>query len=821
MSTGEFDEEVNLPPDIVDEDSISLPSDVASETGMELPPSTNGNEGKCTCKRFCAQSIGIDVVTQMRQKYLAMAHQDKLDYAFDAVRQQINAASDAGSKKISWTVRGTNVCLSFWQHCHSLSPGKVQELRGFVHGGHLHHPERLPRAASRTSGKEWLVADSWFLSVYIDFAEHMAETIHDADGGVSALDTDLGEFDIIEINNHPLWMHSLLVPDPKDPQATLRYARKKHIQRMTFEDILHWHQAEVGANQAVSRSTLKRCWDERWSKFLLLKDHWGQGKRCRMCANIAEKRRTSVSAEDRAELAEMLTLHHDEIKADRNSSVRSNLCAEGDSKKINCLDGHGLTCKISIDGMDQAKYRCPRNLKSNADFEVCWRPQLHMVAAIFHGVVEAYFIMDPDVAKDSNMEATVICRTLDIGLGLLPPNSKLPHSLEIGADNTAREAKNQFFAQFNSYLVATDRFEASGVEYLKTCHSHNEVDQRFSEIGTSFKSAPVLESPECFKVWMQNHVRPVRGRALHVEVLDTVMDFTKWLAPLNVRYTGLAACHSDLVANHSWRFLKRRLLGNIGGFDDAVVESDVSNEHPEWQGMAPSDDDVILVLKESMASTHMSQHPLLVLPAEVAHALDPKDLVPIPRNDLGDTVRKEFRKTAKVVAEDPWNLFKAQQFLERLCDANENAEPLPHLALGALTYKMTPLAAVPTAYGTLNIRVPRQVHVSSVPPADMRKRLRIGSLANSMKLKKRPAAAIAAGPPTDRTCCVSFFYNIPGSLIHNCLTSFRGSLRITWVIFFCWTKEDSSGLLPFLLFVLFANMFLFFERTHDCNFKKH
>ena len=56
---------------------------------------------------------------------------------------------------------------------------------------------------------------------------------------------------------------------------------------------------------------------------------------------------------------------------------RGNLLAENDSKKATS-DGHGLTGKIVIDGMDQAKFKCPRNLASSSQFSDCWRPSLHV-----------------------------------------------------------------------------------------------------------------------------------------------------------------------------------------------------------------------------------------------------------------------------------------------------------------------------------------------------------------------------------------------------------------------------------------------------------
>ena len=68
---------------------------------------------------------------------------------------------------------------------------------------------------------------------------------------------------------------------------------------------------------------------------------------------------------------------------------------------------------------------------SSSDFQALWRPQLHVVGTIAWGYCECYYIMNSDIAKDANMECTVVSRTLDIvaavcaeqgrGLFLTPP----------------------------------------------------------------------------------------------------------------------------------------------------------------------------------------------------------------------------------------------------------------------------------------------------------------------------------------------------------------------------------------------------------------
>ena len=81
--------------------------------------------------------------------------------------------------------------------------------------------------------------------------------------------------------------------------------------------------------------------------------------------------------------------------------------------------------------------------------------------------------------------------------------------------------------------------------------------------------------------------------------------------------------------------------------------------------------DCILITKEYLHSAAMSQAPILVLPHAVAAKLDGKDLKQALPLALGESTIKEFRKTAKAVGSHPWELLKAQAFLEKMCDRNE------------------------------------------------------------------------------------------------------------------------------------------------------
>ena len=85
--------------------------------------------------------------------------------------------------------------------------------------------------------------------------------------------------------------------------------------------------------------------------------------------------------------------------------------------------------------------------------------------------------MDTDRAKDSNMQCTVLAKTIELVDAKCKAEGKsLPRTLIVACDNTPREAKNQHFLSFLGYLKATQKFQTVQCEFMRTGHTHNEQD---------------------------------------------------------------------------------------------------------------------------------------------------------------------------------------------------------------------------------------------------------------------------------------------------------------------------------------------------------
>ena len=359
--------------------------------------------------------------------------------------------------------------------------------------------------------------------------------------------------------------------------------------------------------------------------------------------------------------------HVDGTIQDRDITVRTNLMSRQAAKKPSNT-GHGQISKFSVDGMDQAKFKMPRNLPGSADLSDCWRPALHVVGAIAQGHVEAYFIMDPDLKKDSNMNCTVVSRMLDLVHEGSFKNKDvvMPRSLAIGFDNTCREGKNSIFSTLLAFLRATKVFEDTASQNLQPGHSHNEQDQLFSKTATLISRASVLEDPYEVADYMRKHLTPLKGHRLHVEVLDNTWDFQTWFWELGHQVKGLAATAGDKETCHSWQFVSASSVDEICGANTTVEVT-----HSGWDKDDLQPDDVVLIAKKYVHSTSAAQQPLLFLPHAVANRLSVDTLRWNTPNVFSDRTCKEFLKTAKAVGSHPWYLSRAQNYLESLIANNK------------------------------------------------------------------------------------------------------------------------------------------------------
>ena len=130
---------------------------------------------------------------------------------------------------------------------------------------------------------------------------------------------------------------------------------------------------------------------------------------------------------------------------------------------------------LCMDGMDQAKFRAPRNISQSKDLTGRQRPQLHCVCAIGVGVSDFYYFNDLRVSKDANLQITLLARTLGVVIDILEtarPGAQVPTHLVVHSDNASGEGKNQTVMKFCAWLVWRGTFETVTMTQFRVGHTH-------------------------------------------------------------------------------------------------------------------------------------------------------------------------------------------------------------------------------------------------------------------------------------------------------------------------------------------------------------
>lgn len=150
----------------------------------------------------------------------------------------------------------------------------------------------------------------------------------------------------------------------------------------------------------------------------------------------------------------------------------------------------GLEICLIQDGMDQAKFQVPRHPMIRAkSLESFNRPKLHVAATICHGRHVAFYLSEPDVAKDSNTSCEMLMHSLN---ELAKSGVQLSACrVTLQADNTCREVKNGIVMRLMAALVSDGVILSGRMSFLRSGHSHEDVDQLFGSAST----------------WMKNRVR--------------------------------------------------------------------------------------------------------------------------------------------------------------------------------------------------------------------------------------------------------------------------------------------------------------------------
>ena len=281
------------------------------------------------------------------------------------------------------------------------------------------------------------------------------------------------------------------------------------------------------------------------------------------------------------------------------------------------------------DGSDQEKYRVVRVLRMSKGMSGAGQcPRLKLLGSLAHGIAACFYIIEEDVVKDSQLTVEALFTTIEESKREYAKQGKsMPEHLWVQVDNAPGENKNQHVFTAVAGLVAKGVFKSATIAFLRVGHTHEDLDGLWGVNATVLGKVTQWDSPNEIIQHTRRVMEATLGR-LHVLVqrLDFVRPWKAWNSPLGVAgFKGVTGKGSP----HYYRFSRREdLPAELLPRVDAVGD-------PK---------DVMLEIKEFMASPELCQDIVCVIPAAHIDAAGPPPSSVLPRATIGPKMKADLKK---------------------------------------------------------------------------------------------------------------------------------------------------------------------------------
>ena len=343
----------------------------------------------------------------------------------------------------------------------------------------------------------------------------------------------------------------------------------------------------------------------------------GQHPNCDTCMHYKARLRAPQSPQQRATVLEEYCQHilHQWLDrgVDSNSTELSRTCRRmiDMGARLISLARQFSFWLLRADGVDQAKFRTPRCHTKTHAFDKLIRPALHVQGIWCEGFGFHYAIADADMRKDTNNNIEAIARLME---SLFRRLGALPLAISLIQDNTCRECKNQKLLKFAVKLIALNCLESVSCLYPEKGHTHGPLDGSFGQMCVKLSLEEFDDDLDVVNI-LDNFLKTsgldagTRQDAKAYK-LDEAAEWVEW-AEEGVDLVMSALTGPD--APHYFRICRRKHVGTDSAHGDRLAEAEACYR-ADHRGYQPSGDDVVMIVKDRMASLQVSQI-ILMLPA--------------------------------------------------------------------------------------------------------------------------------------------------------------------------------------------------------------
>ncbi len=388
--------QVILPPDVSDPSDAEapmLPPDVAdpsaSERHVEDMSMYPVHLEDCGCKNVCSRKIlplSQQHIVRMRAEIDPTAPEGKLIF--------FNLVKSAHDNK-SWRLFGRDICREAFLKITGASKNRLDRTLQGILKGHLQPFADLREYNGnndRQREKAWNV-DAFFTFLYQFMAEPLAEEETVAFELTSQGAANMVAEWVQATAGNPLAVATAGMEGGVDRRLL------PHMSKEELYDLYCLHKGNQ--SERTSKTCFLKVYHKRWRHLLGIREV-AQHARCDTCAELSKARKEHPDKAEREKAGRKYKAHLNLMFDDRRLDMRLTFLSELSTSPSCSFQG---LLHVRIDGMDQAKFKCPRNLEDAKQWGVYWRPTLHITGVILEGVAEVFFIMDPDSAPMHNSGA--------------------------------------------------------------------------------------------------------------------------------------------------------------------------------------------------------------------------------------------------------------------------------------------------------------------------------------------------------------------------------------------------------------------------------
>lgn len=599
------------------------------------------------CGRRCVKNFDFKGVLEWREAFASFNRPD----------QDLFLWGLAGDARSAWKFQGVDVCGKAMALL-TRSGRRLKKLRAARNAGLLRPPLDLRTVARPRRGPK--------REDVLEYLRWMYESMAEALPTAGALDVDIpehgppdGEADVLSAYDTDLASLS----GPASRSAQQPSGSQDDPQMVRYLPTGTWYEAwlmyKADRVERGHQPASFKCFWATWKHHFQQLQHTKVGTfaKCNQCVKYKVVLKKCIGSDQRSVWIQAYSSHLMSQYKDRlvyyHERNQSHLTAQG------LVVGPLSTMTIIIDAMDQAKFCVPRHTPGSKSLKDAVRPRLHVVGVLVHGWFSAGYIFDPTMPKDSNTFIEILVQSIHAVFDMCrAKRMQPPRRLVVQADN-AGDNKNQWVFDM-IYCLTVRTFEACFLNYLRTGHSHEDIDACFGSWATHLCSEKTLETPTDFLTSLSKAFPKTR-----FQMLDYVRNWAAYLSDLMVKSEGIGG---SVGAAHSFCCARRSEF-------DVVSFGQPSSAFPEL----PASDDVIMVCRKYMHSAMLAQPPLVALPVgrlKLLRGGRPTQMV--ARDAYSPAQASELAKTARKLLEFPFHLERAAAYLMELAAGSEKHwQPLP------------------------------------------------------------------------------------------------------------------------------------------------